>query len=60
MKDNFFGRKLSIFCQIKETDSNIQLVDGNESLEDDQKIADKLNIFFKNAVLNLFSNSLFK
>ena len=53
MKDNFFGRKLSIFCQIKETDSNIQLVDGNESLEDDQKIADKLNIFFKNAVLNL-------
>ena len=53
MKDNFFGRKLSIFCQIKETDSNIQLIDGNESLEDDQKIADKLNTFFKNAVLNL-------
>ena len=53
MKDNFFGRKLSIFCQIKETDSNIQLADGNESLEDDQKIADKLNTFFKNAVLNL-------
>ena len=33
--------------------SNIQLVEGNALLQDYQKIADELNISFKNAVSNL-------
>ena len=36
--------------------SNIQLVEDNELLKDDQKIADQLNTFFKNAVSNLNMN----
>ena len=35
---------------------NIQLVEDNELLQDDQKIADKLNTFFTNAVSNLNIN----
>ena len=34
----------------------MQLVEGNELLQDDQKIADELNTFFKNAVSNLNIN----
>ena len=36
--------------------SNIQLVEDNELLQYDQKIADELNNFFKNAVSNLDLN----
>ena len=36
--------------------SNIQLVEDNELLQYDQKIADELNNFFKNAVSNLDVN----
>ena len=36
--------------------SNIQLVEGNALLQDGQKIADELNISFKNAVSNLNIN----
>ena len=36
--------------------SNTQLVKDNELLQDDQKIADELNTFFKNAVSNLNIN----
>ena len=35
---------------------NIQLVEGNELLQDHQKIAGELNTFFKNAVSNLNIN----
>ena len=38
--------------------SNIQLVEGNELIQDDQKIADELNTFFKNAVLDKSGSNL--
>ena len=34
----------------------MQLVEGDELLQDDQKIADELNTFFKNEVSNLNIN----
>ena len=54
---NFFRRQLSLFFSNKgDRGSNIQLVKDNELLQDDQKIADELNTFFKNAVSNLNIN----
>ena len=54
---NFFGRQLSLFSQIKETVvRRLYNLLKNELLQDDHKIADELNTFFKNAVLNLNKN----
>ena len=53
----FFTRPLSLFFSNKgDCGSNIQLVEDNELLQDDQKISDELNTFFKNAVSNLNIN----
>ena len=58
MKDNkFFWKMVKPFFSNKgDRGSNIQLVEDNELLQDDQKIADELNTFFKNAVSNLNIN----
>ena len=58
MKDNkFFWKMVKPFFSNKgDRGSNIQLVEDNELLQDDQKIADKLNTFFTNAVSNLNIN----
>ena len=51
---NLFWKTIKSFFSYKGDGGwNIQLVEDNELLQDDQKIADKLNSFFKNAVLNL-------
>ena len=58
MKDNklFWKTVKPFFSNKGDRGSNIQLVKDNELLQDDQKIADELNTFFKNAVLNLDIN----
>ena len=54
MKDKRFWKKVKPFFSNKgDRGSNIQLVKDSKSLQDDQKIADELNIFLKNAVSNL-------
>ena len=49
MKDNkFFWKMVKPFFSNKgDHGSNIQLVEDNELLQDDRKIADKLNTFFR-------------
>ena len=49
MKDNkFFWKMVKPFFSNKgDRGSNIQLVEDNELLQDDRKIADKLNTFFR-------------
>ena len=58
MKDNkLFWRTVKPFFSNKGgRGSIIQLVEDNELLQDDQKIADKLYTFFKTAVSNLNIN----
>ena len=58
MKDNklFWKTVKPFFSNKGDRGSNIQLVKDNELLQDDQKIADELNTFFKNAVSNLNIN----
>ena len=58
MKDNkLFWKTVNPFFSNKgDRGSNIQLVKDSELLQDDQKIADELNTFFKNAVSNLNIN----
>ena len=58
MKDNklFLKTVKPFFSNKGDRGSNIQLVKDNELLQDDQKIADELNTFFKNAVSNLNIN----
>ena len=58
VKDNklFWKTVKPFFSNKGDRGSNIQLVKDNELLQDDQKIADELNTFFKNAVLNLNIN----
>ena len=58
MKDNkLFWKTVNPFFSNKgDRGSNIQLVKDSELLQDDQKIADELNSFFKNAVSNLNRN----
>ena len=58
VKDNkLFWKTVNPFFSNKgDRGSNIQLVKDNELLQDDQKIADELNTFFKNAVSNLNIN----
>ena len=54
MKDKRFWKNVKPFFSNKgDCGSNIQLVEDSKSIPDDQKIADELNIFFKNAVSNL-------
>ena len=57
VKDNklFWKTVKPLFSNKGERGSNIQLVEDNELLQDDQKIADELNSF-KNAVSNLNIN----
>ena len=46
--DNLFWKTIKSFFSYKgDGGSNIQLVEDNELLQDDQKIADKLNSFLK-------------
>ena len=55
--DNLFWKTIKSFFSYKgDRGSNIQLVEDNELLQDDQKIADELNSFFKYAVLNVNIN----
>ena len=55
--DNLFWKTIKSFLSYKgDRGSNIQLVEDNKLLQDDQKIADELNSFFKNAFLNLNIN----
>ena len=58
MKDNklFWKTVKPFFSNKGDRGSNMQLVEGNELLQDDQKNADKLNTFFKNSVSNLNIN----
>ena len=58
VKDNklFWKTVKPFFSNKGDRGSNIQLVKDNELLQDDQKIADELNTFFKNAVSNLNIN----
>ena len=52
MKDNklFWKTVKPFFSNKGDRGSNIQLAKDNELLQDDQKITDELNTFFKNAV----------
>ena len=52
---SFFGRQ-PFFWNKGDRSSNILFIEDNELLQDDQKIADELNTFFKNAVSNLNVN----
>ena len=58
MKDNkLFWKTFKPFFSYKgDCGSNLQLLKDNELLQDDQKIADELRTFFKNAVSNLNIN----
>ena len=58
VKDSkFFWKTVKPFFSNKGArGSNIQLIKYDELLQDDQKIADELNTFFKNAVSNLNIN----
>ena len=57
MKDKHFLKTVKPFFSNKgERVSNIQLAEHNELFQDDQKISDELNTFFKNAVSNLNIN----
>ena len=58
LKDNklFWETVKPFFSNKGDHGSNLQLVKDNELLQDDQKIADELNTFFKNAVSNLNIN----
>ena len=58
VKDNklFWKTVKPFFSNKGDRGSNIQLVKDNELLQDDQKIADELNTFFKNAGSNLNIN----
>ena len=58
VKDNklFWETVKPFFSNKGDHGSNLQLVKDNELLQDDQKIADELNTFFKNAVSNLNIN----
>ena len=51
--DNFWKTFKPFFSNKGDHGSNTQLVEGNKLLQDDQKIADELNTFFKKAVSNL-------
>ena len=52
-KKRFWNTVKPFFSDKGDRGSNIQLVEDNELLKDDQKIADELNTFFKTAVSNL-------
>ena len=58
MKDKklFWRTVKPLFSNKGDRGSIIQLVEDNELLQDDQKIADKLYTFFKTAVSNLNIN----
>ena len=57
VKDKHFWKTVKPFLSNKgKRVSNIQLVEHNELLQDDEKISDELNTFFKNAVSNLNIN----
>ena len=58
MKDNkLFWKTIKPFVSNERSrGSKIELVEDNELLQDDQKIADELNTFFKNAIPNLNVN----
>ena len=58
MKDNkLFSKTVKpFFSNAGDRGSNIQLVEGNELLQDDQNIADELNTLLKNAASNLNIN----
>lgn len=51
-----FWKTVKPIKTVKTVVSNIQLVEGNELLQDDQQLADKLNTFFENAVSELSKN----
>ena len=46
-KKNLFRRPLSLFFRIKETIVQIYLVEGNESLQNDKKMAGEIDTFFR-------------
>ena len=52
MKDQLFWKTVTPFFSNKG-DHGLNIVEGNELLQNDQKIAVKLNTFFKMAVSNL-------
>lgn len=53
---HFFGRKLSFFSNKGYNVSNIQLAERNKLYQEYQKIAHKINTFFKNEVSNVGRN----
>lgn len=54
MKDQLFWKTVTPFFSNKADHGlKVKLVEGNELLQNDQKIAVKLNTFFKIAVSNL-------
>ena len=43
----------NIFSNKNDNGTNIELAEGDENLNDDEKITEELNNFFQNAVSNL-------
>ena len=50
---NYFGKVKPFFSDKRNCGANIKLVEGEEVLQNDKEIAEKLNEFFKNAVSTL-------